>query len=525
VLWPLLAALLAAEPTPVLDAPNRPRVVFAGNRVITDDVYLSMLRLGDDFVANADTAATIERTLAHFLRDSGYELSSVHAVAHDNQIDVGINEGRLEKVVWRGRLTVKTLRFTFAIEIPHETFNRPSLDRQVAKLSHDLGIEKVWFVLVPTAVLNHVGPQLENLPAIRGIELLHEREPWELHFFFSENEWDTGIGVDLRSGYTDGLEVGLNYQGKGALFEDDRYRVAASGGVGLRRRIDDDRLYPAFSRAMGEGRWYSPTLIADLRPFVWLRGDYLERQRRDLGLENYQAGTVSGSVHIQHEPRPGLRISAGAGAQWQRIWSLEPAPDVTVPPTVGPSERLRAFFEINTELVFDPSNNRTDRRHLFTAQAVQFRASTGADPWFGYANYRYQQVISFGWHDLWLRTKGRALWSDISFHDEESVGEFTHGAFGDLFIRRAANASGEFRFSVTRDLFKVSLFHEVFVFGEVDRTTGHEITRVGTAIGPGFHALIEGMFQLDIYGSFGLLSGSKNLRFDAAVTALLLKVF
>lgn len=562
--WPLVAAaLLAVEPSPSSQPPPdaelpalpppplpapRPRLVFAGNRVLPDAVYRAVLKLPDDFAADAEVAASIERTIARFLRDGGYELASVHVVAHDNQIDIGINEGRLEKVVYRGRLTFQTLRFTFTVEIPHEVFNRPMLEAQCDALAGELGLGKVWFVLVPTAALTHTGPQLEKLPEIKGIELLHEREPWELHFFFSENEWSTGAWLDIRTSYADGFEFLGSYQRKDLLLEDDRFRLGASIGAGVRRQVKDDNYYVGFSRASFEAKWYSPKLTGDLRPFVWFRSDFTSRQRRDLGLEDYNAATASGSVQIEHTFRPGWRISLGTGAQWQRIFGLSPGQDAAgqdavVPPSIQPRpggyvQHVRAFFEVNMELIFDPLNNRWDRRHQLVFEAAQYRALTGVtDPWYGYAHFSYQNLTPIGWHDFWLRSRGRTLWSDINFHNEDSVGEYTHGVFGDLFVRHAVNATGEFRFSLTRDILKVSLFHEVFAFSEIDRATGVENPRVGTAIGPGVHLLIEGLFQMDLFGSFGVVFGGRDCKvpgpphsscngaFDAAINGVLLKVF
>ncbi len=521
-----------------------PRLVFAGNRVLSNDVYLAVLGL-KTFTADAETAAHIEQTLARFLREAGYELSSVHCIAHDNQIDIGINEGRLEKIVYRGRLSVQSLQFTFALELPHEVFNRPELERQTAALEARLGIGHIWFVLVPTAQVTHLGPQLERLPEIRGFELLHEREPWELHFFFTEHEWGTGAGIDLRSSYTDRLEAGINYMKEGLLLEGDRARLAASGGIGLRNRLSDNGIYPFFSRTAFDVRWYSPPVVADVRPALIMKGDLTARQEIDklIQLENYYAGTASGSLNLSATVRTGLTVSVGAGVQWRRIWGLQKSPGTITPPTVHFSEQVRAFFEGKLDLVFDPANNRTDRWHYFSAEAVTFapasvfREGKLTDKWFGAVHFHYQNVIPFGWHDLWIRARGRSLFGDVSFHDEDSVAEYNHGIFGDKFIRRGVSAEVEFRFSITRDLFKISLFHSIFAFGEVTNRgqfnqgpdgqqvpvfAYEETPRLGTAIGPGFHALIEGMFQLDIYGSFGVLN---NGRFSANATLNLNKVF
>jgi hypothetical protein len=170
------------------------------------------------------------------------------------------------------------------------------------------------------------------------------------------------------------------------------------------------------------------------------------------------------------------------------------------------------------ELIFDRGAQRYDRRHAITAQAQQFFG----EPGFGFLSYRYQGVAPFGWHDLWLKSRGKWLWGEVAFHNEEPVGEYLHGLFGEQFVDRIGNASVEFRFSVTRDLFKLSLFHDLAVFAELDRQNQTETLRVANSFGPGFHALIEGMLQLDIYVAFGFRSDG---RFDTAASALLQKVF
>lgn len=533
-----------------------PRLVFAGNRVLPNAVYEAVLNLPPGWTPDADTAAMVQRKLTKFLRESGYELANIHVIAHDNQIDIGINEGRLEKIVYRGRLSVQSLQFTFALELPHEVFNRPELERQTKALEERLNIGHIWFVLVPTVQLTHLGPQLEKLPEIRGFELLHEREPWELHFFFTEREWGNGFGIDLKSSYLDGLEFGVNYMRESLLLKEDRSRVAASIGLGLRNRISDNGIYPFFSRTAFDARWYSPPVVADVRLSLIAKGDLIARQEIDklIRLENYWCGTSSTTLNLNATIQKGWTFAAGLGLQWRRIWDLSVSDVVSPklpPPTVHFTEQVRPFFEGKFDLIFDPNNNRTDRWHLLAAEAVAFapasvlRSGKLTDKWFGLVHFHYQNPIQFGWHDLWIRARGRWLFGDISFHDEDSVAEYNHGIFGNKFIRRGVSAEAEFRFSITRDLFKISIFHSIFAFGEVtDR--GHyspgpdgtllpvvptwedsaafrdETLRVGTAIGPGFHALIEGMFQLDIYGSFGILN---NGQVAANATLNLNKVF
>jgi hypothetical protein len=99
-----------------------------------------------------------------------------------------------------------------------------------------------------------------------------------------------------------------------------------------------------------------------------------------------------------------------------------------------------------------------------------------------------------------------------------------YGLLGTDYAHRIGTVSSEFRFSITRDILKLSLFYSLAVFQELDRNRGDgvRIVRVANAFGPGLHLLIESMFQLDMYMAFGFRSDG---RFDTALSALLEKVF
>jgi hypothetical protein len=496
---------------------------FSGNLVLPDEVYRTVLDLPEWASATPDQAQQIEQQLYTFLHRAGYELAEVHAAVDGDGIAVRINEGRLEKVVFRGRLTVQTVAFKLALSIPHEVFNRPALERSMAQLVEELGLDRAWFELVPTAKVAHRGPQLESLPAIKGFQLISSRQPFELHVFFAEKAWDVGFGLDLRSGYSDGLEAGANYQGEGLLFAGDRWRTALSGGAGLRRRVGDDQFYLAFSRAYADVRYYGPELRWKLRPLLWLEGDLISRQRRDLKLENYYAAMADASLLLDFQPLPELRLALGGGIDARRIFGYQMAADTPLAPSLVEIRRLRPFGMFRGELVLDGGAERADRRHALTAELKHQIGAEATTPGFGHAGFRYQLVVPFGWHDLWIKGRGKWLWGEVAIHNEEPLGEYLHGVFGEEFVRRIAGGSAEFRFSITRDLFKLSVFHETAIWEELDRETGGAPRRqAANSVGAGLHTLIEGMFQLDFYFAFGFRTGE---RYDAAVSALLLKVF
>jgi hypothetical protein len=515
----LLGALALAQESEPLIA-----IDLRGNEVLPDAVYLAVLQRPRG-VATLEHVADVVSQVETFLHTSGYTLATADGHLEGDAIVVTVNEGLLEKVVFRGRLTFQMIRLRLALDLPHEVFNKPFVEEQLRALSGQLGIDAPDFELVPTAVVKHTGPQVDTfgpLGTIRGATLVRPRQQYELHVFFPERDWSTGAGLDVRSSYFDGFELGVNYQGRGLFFTDDRWRVGVMGGAGLRRSIDTNAFYVFPSRVFAEAQWFTPAFARVVRTFVWLRGEGLARQRADLGLENYLSTNSELSANIQVQPLEPARVFIGFGLQHFYLFDQRGPPD-RPPPDLRNETRLRGFVQLGLELVFDSGNARWDRRHALELDGRLWTNVRQLDSInFGLVRLNYQKVFAFGWHDLWLKARGTLLTGDVLFPFEEPLGDNLRGVFGDIFVRSALAGRAEFRFSLTRDLYKLGVFVDASAWGQLDRVTGAQSPRFGIAFGPSFHALIEGMFQMDLALSFGLLSTG---RFDTGVNALLVKVF
>jgi hypothetical protein len=513
----LVAALaVLADPTPGL-------VELHGNQVLPDEVYLAMLGPVSGPATDALAAQLAEATEG-FLHRAGYPLAEVAGRVVDGRVALFVDEGALEKVVFRGRLTFQMLRFKLALDLPKDVFNRPALERQLASLSAQLGIEPPDVELVPTTEVKHLGPQVESLGPLgtfMGTALLHPRHAYELHLRFKEREWGTGPGLDLRVSYFDGVELGANAQGQGLLAQGDLWRVALMGGAGLRQDLLTRSFYVFPSRVYAEGQWYTPPAGA-VRGFLWLRGEGLARQRADLGLENYVTTNSDLSLNVQVRPFQPTRLFAGVGLQHFYLFG-ERGVAWGPPPTLQQQRRWRAFAQLGLEAVFDTGDGRWDRRHALTFDA-RLWANLEQLSQLTYSELRlgWQRVVPLGWHDLVFKARGTLLSGDVLYPFEEPLGEHMRGIFGDLFVREVASGSAAFRFSLTRDLFKLGVFADVAAYGELDRARLTDTPRIGVAFGPTFHVLIEGMFQIDLGGSFGLLSSG---RFATGLWAALTKVY
>src|SRR6185295_3121661 len=152
----LLLPLSAAAHEPVsLDAGTRtlcdaPWLHLTGQKVLPEEVYRSILELPPDAGLDTPTAQLVHDQIEAYLQLTGYELGNAEVHVTDGGMDVSIDEGQLEKVVFRGRQSLDTIRFKLALDIPHDVFNRPEIERQMKKLEQTLGITGMRMVLVPS---------------------------------------------------------------------------------------------------------------------------------------------------------------------------------------------------------------------------------------------------------------------------------------------------------------------------------------------------------------------------------------
>lgn len=501
---------------------------FRGMVVLPAEVYRAVITLPKDAKPDLATLESVVAQTESFLRRSGYELAHVGGSVEGNRLVIDVAEGELEKIVFKGRLTFQMIRFKLAFVLARDVFNRAEVERQMVALAKELDVDPPAWELVPTEHVRHVGPQLEDLggfTSIQGFALVKPQRQYELHLSFASKEWSTGLGLDIRVTYFDGLELGLNYQGKGLLFDDDRWRTAVMAGVGVRQDILNNDFYLFPSRVFLEGQYFTPAFAKYVRSFLWLTAEGLARQRKDpeLRLENYYSEDARLSLNIQVQPSEKWRLFIGMGFQQYYLGGYQ-SPPGEPPPMMEEVFRWRGFVQLGGDLLFSLlSDGRWDRRHQVSLDSRLWgNLQQLASPTFWEVHALYQKVWAFGWHDLFLKARGDALGGDVLFPFEVPLGEYLRGNFGDVFVRLGAGGRAEFRFSLTRDLYKLGFFVDTVGYGEIDRTLGTQTPRFGVAFGPGFHALIVGMFQLDMNVSFGLLSTG---RFNTGVFASLLKAY
>lgn len=508
-----LAAALTLMMAPVTASAGQHGIlIITGNIVIVDEVYLQILNVPEDAKADDEMARDIEVILLDFLRRSGYVLATVQAEVFGDQIAVNIDEGRLAKIALIGKSPAALLAYRARISLPGDVFNRPLLERILTSF-YPSNEGKFDYELVPANEKPHLGPQVDISKILAGQAALPSGDRYELHIDMSQ---DPEAGGGARATFAidpNGYRGGVGYTLPSLVGRRDRWDVDVA--FGLKRfddlRQNDTHLQP--NRIIGGVRYYTPPIIGEtVRPVFEIRDDFLRRQRQDIGLQTYTFNRLDGVISASAEPE-NAELKLGIGVQFRDFRNVDNVPLSEITPeqlgepsrvtTVAPFTNVLPFVSFEAHLTFSKLVTRFDKAHRLNGDVRYFAGNDGG---FVAAFADYQKVFEFGWNDLWITSSGGILQGNFSVADAIPMsGSYVRGVYSDDFYMDRIIALGlEYRFSLTRDLFKVSIFDEAALFRE------HVIAGVGpqpevvNAFGPGLHALVMDTIQLDFYASFAV---------------------
>ena len=492
----MLAALLLA-----------PLLVFHGNVALLEDVYRSVLDLNGSTKATPASARMVAVRLASFLHRAGYALATVRARAEGEQIIVDIDEGRLDKVIFLGGGAFETLRLRLDLDIEHDVFNQPDLERQLRAVGRRLGLGEFAYEIVPVPTVSATTPRIQ-LDEINPLEkmsfgLLRPGRPYELHILVQPGKFRPGISPELEIDSVEGGAIGATYHSGRLFFQDDRWELGGRVAGAVRHDLDGGGTSFAFTRALGEVRYDAPSITGVLRPSLRARGELTNRQRPDLRLESFMFTTLEAGIHLVFAPNPYVRASLGGGAARRLLFSVEPASGSMFSSSYA-FAHTRQYAETALELMFDPDSIRRDRHHLLGVDArVYGPPHEGQQSALHLAGW-YQKMFPFGWNELWFEARGISRTGFILFPEEASIGgSVLRGPFSNEYARKYGGLQLEFRYSLLRDVIKLGIFHNLAGYGAIDRVTEKEKLTFANAAGLGFHALLIDEFQLDAWFGVG----------------------
>jgi hypothetical protein len=497
-----------------------PLLVFHGNVALLEDVYRSALDLPASMTATPANARLVATKLASFLHRAGYALATVRARPQGDQIIVDIDEGRLDKVIFLGGGAFETLRLRLDLNIEHDVFNQPDLERQLRAMARRLGLGEFAYEIVPVPNVSAPQVQLDEIDPIEKMSfgLIRPGRPYELHILVQPGKFRPGLSPELEIDSVEGGAIGATWHSGRLLLPDDRWEVGGRVAGALRQKLAEPGSTFSFTRATGEFRYEAPSITGALRPSLRARAELTDRQRPDLRLESFMFTTLEGGVHLLFAPIPYVRTSLGGGVQRRLLFSVEPVSG-SMFTSAYEFAHTRQYAEATLELTFDPDNIRRDRHHRLGVDArVYGPPHTGQDSALHVGAW-YQKMFPFGWNELWVEMRGVSRTGFVLFPEEASIGgEVLRGPFGNEYARRYGGLQLEFRYSLLRDLFKLGVFHNAVGYGAIDRLTNKDKLTFANSVGLGIHALIIDEFQLDAW--FGVGWSTKKTFDEGAALAI-----
>ncbi len=485
-----------------------PLLVFRGNAALLEDVYRSYLDMPASTKATPSSARSVATRLASFLHRAGYALATVRAHVEGEQIVVDVDEGRLDKVIFLGGGAFETLRLRFDLNIQHDVFNQPDLERQLTAMARRLGLGEFAYEIVPVPNVAVPKVQLDDFDPIEKISLgvVRPGRPYELHILVQPGRFRPGISPQLDIDSVEGGAIGATYYSGRLLFPEDRWKVDGRIAGALRQKLDGSGSDFAFTRASGEVAYEAPPLAGVVRPSLRARAEISDRQRADLHLESFMFATLDGGVYLVFLPIPHIRTSLGGGVERRLLYSLEPVRgQIPVFPPSTDIAQTRQYVEAALELTFDPESIRRDRHHRLGVDARVYGPPHTGEGGALHISGWYQKMFAFGWNELWVEMHTLSRTGFILFPEEKSLGgfDFLRGPFGSEYARKAAGLQLEYRYSLLRDVFKIGLFHNLAAYGAIDRVTEKDKFSYANAFGLGLHLLLIDEFQLDAWYGVG----------------------
>ncbi len=515
-----VAALLSRFPCPApafaQDDVDGVPLRFEGNLVLPDEVYTSVLELAA--AATSSTPVTLDATarfvefhLTGFLRASGYLLATVEANPDPRgEVLIRIDEGRLDRIIVVGQGLVRTLEVQLNLDLPQRVFNRFIIERQLAELVRRRSLDEATYQVVPMEQIDHGGIQLTP-SSLLGTNLgLSPGAPHELLIRLKQPDWRTGfdLGIGFRS--PDGFHGSTTYRDGSLLLDDDRTSTELLVAFRSFEALFSSNKNTGVTRVMLNNRWYGPPIFSDLfRPTVELDLQLQSRFRIDLNVDQYLFAPLSLALRLTYEPMRGLQLGVGGGMQFRKLFNVDPENDDVVLQIRTGEQTLRAFAEADLTWNFEPEELRQDRQPRWDLSARFISSGGTAFDQFLRLQSTYQRMFTIGYDEFWFVLAGAALLGDVPFYDEVALGDgFVRlGYGGDFFVRKAAGLNVEYRLSLSRESFKLSLFNDAAIFEELNQDRTGRRLQFTDSVGMGLHFLVMTTFQVNFYGGVGFVPG------------------
>jgi len=521
------------------------KLTIRGLRIFTEDEIYSQLNLNRFDEGKIDIAQVISE-IENFYKEKGYILVKVYStdVESDEDYEIFIDEGRLEKIIIHNLGVLNMVRFKREIDIPARIYNTEVINQNLKKLQKEFPQFDISINVLKTPDYESGIIQLDR--EFRRIRLLRHFDTLflaryrgynDLHFFVANKNVNAGssqqygnrgsdarIGIRFNYNFPSAVIPQISFSKDHVFFEKDYFKSVFSVGYNFdfKKLINKSPSFFEFmphEMSFAELRYeYKVGLIDSdfFGPLVNGKLYWSHSSRGDLGIIRYDYSYSKTVLAPEFTLLKDFNIYAGLGFEAlviansiidQRVRYLDVKDEVV----------YSEFAEVR--LQFDPIKieigNKIDRYIVLTYDRYFRRSRFEQLELIAIyeTEFRNRSVLSFG-------LKGFKLFGEPQFYRSEEVNDkYFLGFTGKEYYTNSKIAfSSEYRFSIYREFLYLGGFFDTTVF----KPEGYIIsgTKFGIGYGPSLRILVYDQYQFIVYYGYDVLYPDKqkgvnlNMRFS-----------
>ena len=502
-------------------------LTIQGTVIYTQDYIVRAADI-DTIPASKFTFGTIATAITKFYNDNGYTLARVILVRESlASITVYVDEGRLNRIVFKNLNSLDTLRIQYDFSLPNRIYHKQTVEKQLEKLKKKYAIKD--FIVTTQESKDYTGAlfQIDRLanPFTNGKLPLLPTFPatpdpqYDLIITivsFSEEE-SGGFKYGLDTSFSLGLIPYVSYTHPGLIKQGDSFKIGFK--TGFMYGLDGNFTslpYNTFNQIKSTYN-FKPHFDGLFIPRVSSQIYNSKAGRKDLGLDQYNYLRVNALAEPGFTLIERLKVYPGYGVEKVFILHAVENPDATVSqPSITKDTQVWHFIGIQANIDLIPFSLKHTTGRTITLEAYRYQNAThfykvGIDTTIKFEFFNY---------DLFVFQADYTYLNDpVPFYYEEAVSTRTFKGFmgKDYHTTHIARASFEYEISIHRDFIYVGVYNDFTAFKGKYLLSG---TQTGVAYGLSFHYVFFEQFEFALWwGKDYLPSTSQsgyNLKFALA---------
>ncbi|MCX8124367.1 MAG: hypothetical protein N3F66_09405 [Spirochaetes bacterium] len=512
----------------ILDVYGLPKALTIQGTVIFNQEYIVRAAHIDTIPASKFTFGAIANAITKLYHDNGYTLARVLPVKETlASITVYVDEGRLNRIVFKNLNSLDTLRIQYDFKLPNRIYHKPTVENILEELKKKYAI-KNFIVTVQESkdysnalfqidrlrrpFVNGKLPLLPTLPQVPDplYDLIITVVPYSV-------EESGGFKYGFDTSFSLGLIPYVVYTHPGFIQDGDSFRVGFKTGFMYGLNGNFTQLpYNTFNQVKSTYN-FKPYIDDLFIPRVSGEIYNSKAARKDLGLDQYNYVRVNALAEPGFTPIEQLKVYPGYGVEKVFIVQAVKNPDATVPqPNIAQDTQVWHFIGIKADIDLIPFSLKNTTSRKITLEAYRYQNATHfykvtVDTTFKFEFVNYDLLVFQGDYTY--------LNDPVPFYYEEAVSTRTFKGFmgRDYHTTHIARATFEYEISLHRDFIYAGVYNDFTAFKGKYLLSG---TQTGIAYGISFHYVFFEQFEFSLWWGKDYLPSKEesgyNLKFTLA---------